>query len=384
MNLPRNSIGITDVLAYRDCPRRFEFGMRRHTEAGEHPEAQGPSTAYGSAIHAAIAYAETHDASDEEAIQHAFNAYGRWLEPDDIQRLHTDLGTYRVRDYLGVRPVAVEREVNVPLFTYKGTEISFRGTLDRVYQRLDNPSVFIHIDYKSSRWPKSEEEVHKDPQLWAYNFAIHEFWPECETLIQAYDQLAYGVVTTRKSPAQRGLVREWLCTQITTILDDNTMQPTKNRWCAWCPIMESCPIVADYTDFALATIAALAPERKQGRRITVELDPERFGQYVARLEEVGRARGVLERYEESVKSVLREMTTDDRAQFGYELRERSRDVWPAPALRAAHEILGEDFYEVVGLTKTAVQRMGDGRVDAVLALAERQKSAPALFRTTKT
>jgi hypothetical protein len=34
--------------------------------------------------------------------------------------------------------------------------IYLRTRIDRLYQRLDNPGVFVHVDYKSSRWPKTQ------------------------------------------------------------------------------------------------------------------------------------------------------------------------------------------------------------------------------------
>jgi hypothetical protein len=380
MILPESAVGPTDIQAYRDCPRRFAFGMRRHTEAGEHPEAQGPSTAYGSAVHRALEIAESSDATDVEAVQAAFDEYAKWLDPPDLERLRTDLRTYRERDYLGVRTVAVETELRVPLFAHDGTMIHLRTRIDRLYQRLDNPAVFIHVDYKSSRWPKSQQEVDEDRQLWLTNLIVHEVYPECETLVQAYDQLNYGVLTTRKSEAQRGLVRDWAIHQITTILGDDELPAKKNRWCPWCPIMESCPIVPELTAYALAEVATLAPPEKVGRKTVLNLDPDLYEVYVEALEDVNLAQKVLKRFDDSVRGVVKELPDARQRELGFETRPRTRTNWPPEALRAAHEVLGEDFYEVVGLTKTAVQRLGDERADIVLDMAVIEDGAPVVQR----
>jgi PD-(D/E)XK nuclease superfamily protein len=369
VELPDRAIGPTDIQAYRECPRRMRFGMRRHTDAGEHPEAQGPATAYGSAVHEAIAHAEREDATDEQAIQRAFDSFSKWLEPDDLQRLRTDLQTYRQRDYLGVRTVAVEEELRTPLFEHNGQTIYLRTRIDRLYQRLDNPHVFVHVDYKSSRWPVSEREVHKDPQLWITNLIVHEVYPECETLVQAYDQLNYGVTTTRKNDEQRALIRDYAIHQVTTILDDTEHKPAKNRWCPWCPILESCPIVPEFSHYALAEIAALAPAEKRGRKTVLNLDPELFEVYVEQLTDVELALKVLRRFDDTVRGAIREMPSTERQWHGFELKTRSKTTWPPEALRAAHEVLGDDFYEVIGLTKTAVERLGDGRSQTVLDMA---------------
>ena len=39
-------IGISDMLAWRACPQRFVFGMRRHDEGGESPESWSPANAW--------------------------------------------------------------------------------------------------------------------------------------------------------------------------------------------------------------------------------------------------------------------------------------------------------------------------------------------------
>lgn len=373
MKLPDSSIGISDLLAYRECPRRFSYGMRRHTARGEQsddrtPEARSPQAAYGSAIHDAIA--ATEDAhSDEAAIEVAWKRWGARLEPSDIQLLRDDLAIYRTRDFPNTRTVLAEDEIRVPLMTWQDERIFFRARIDRLYERLDAPGTFIHVDYKSSKWAKSDLEVQDDLQMWAYNWAIGEFFPEIDQLHQVYDQLRYGQIPTHKTPAQRAQIREWLVKQTTAVLTDDDVRgdellaPTYNRWCPWCPILESCPVVEQLSDFALTRLAALAPvepiTKKDGtpskKTRRVPLDPARAGEYAAQLEKAKLATAVLERFEESVKELLRDMPDERRAQLGYELRDRRNSVFTPRAAQALHEQLGERFYEVVKLTKTGLQ-----------------------------
>lgn len=379
MILPSDSIGISDIMAWRECPRRMSFGMRRHTAAGEHPEAATASTAYGSAFHDIVEFIEREDAFDDEAVQYGFDRHARWLEPGDLPRLREDLETYRKRDYLGVRTVAVEGEFKVPLLEWEGRTIYFRFKVDRLYQSLADEGMFISIDYKTSRWPKSAEDVHKDPQQWAYNFGLHEVFPEIRHLEQVYDQLRYGAETTRKNDAQRQQIKEWLARHVVAILKDDArgqddlLLPKLNDWCAYCSLAESCTVVEQVSDFALARIAALAPEHKEGRTIKVDLDPARMDQYVSKLEEVGRAKKLLERFESSVKAVLRDMPQHRREGYGYGITERRTDVFPPQALQRAHERLGDRFYEAAGVSKTAIERLEDpGDREFLLGLAERR------------
>jgi hypothetical protein len=141
VNLPNDSLGITDLIAHRECPRRMSYGLRRHSGPGEQsddrtPEAGSYATAYGSAIHAAIQMLEE-GREIEDAIQVAWNEHGAWLEPGDLELLRRDLDTYRQRDFPNTRTVLSEDEIRVPLFIYKGRQIYFRAKVDRLYERLD-------------------------------------------------------------------------------------------------------------------------------------------------------------------------------------------------------------------------------------------------------
>lgn len=373
MRLPDDSVGITDVMQYRECPQRFAFGMRRHTEAGEHPQALTPATAYGSAIHEAID-AAGRGADDAAAAQAAFNAYAGWLEPDDLARLERDLATYRQRDYTPVRTVGVELEIRVPLFEHDGRTIYFRGRIDRLYESLDRPGQFIHIDYKSSRHPRSEEEVHADPQLWAYNYLIHEYFPECRELVQIYEQLEFGSISTRKSPEQREQMRRWLIHQVTAILADEVLAPRLNDWCSWCPLLADCAVVRDLTPFALARISGLAPLRPGADER--EVDPWLLESYVERLEEAEQASKALDAFIGNVKDVLRKLPEPRRRYYGYTTSVRKATVFSAEALQAAHTLLGDEFYEAVGLTRTRIK--GHPREKEVMRLAEKRPGSITL------
>jgi ketosteroid isomerase-like protein len=365
VELPEDSIGITDLLAYHECGRRFSYGMKRHTGIGmqsddETPESGSYATWYGSAIHLIIEEVED-GSSDDAALQTAFARYGHALDPSDLDLLRDDLVVYRSRDPGNVRTLANEDEFRVPLFKYQGRQIYFRFKLDRLYERLDAPGHFLHVDYKSSRHAKAEKEVHGDKQLWAYNFGVHEFWPEAERLVQLYDQLRYGQVPTSKNAAQREQMREWLIRGATAIIEDEDWQPDelleprKNQWCAWCPIMESCPVIAALTEFALLEIETLAPAEKVGRKTVLNLDESLMGQYVERLEEAKQAIRILERFRDSVNSIIKRMPEDERLDLGYRLRGKKARVWTADQKRQIASRLGPDFFELVTVTKSGLE-----------------------------
>lgn len=377
MKLPNDEIGISDILSWRDCPRRMGFGMARHTEEGELPEATNENNYYGSAVHLMLEQSEA-GATDEDAVQAAFDEYGTWLEPADRELLLEDLALYHEREPLGVRTVANEMEVRLPLFEHEGRTIYFRGKLDRVYQRLDNEGVFMHRDFKSSKWPRSEEEVHKDPQMWAYNWAIHEMWPECESLTQVYDQLRYGEVPTRKNDEQRRQIKDWLTSEVKAIMADEEMEPKLNEWCPWCPIMESCPVPVRAADWAQSRIEALAGNT--GNELPDDLDADGLDRYVSDLDQLGTVRKMIERYEESIKAVVRDLPFSERERLGYEITERKFDVWPPEAIYRLQAMLGADFPLIVAVRKGRIKDVIEdkGMRDAVLAMANKEAGGPIL------
>jgi hypothetical protein len=395
MRLPDDAVGITDLIAYRDCPRRMSYGLRRHTgkaaQSDERtPEAGSYATAYGSAVHDAIHALEDGRGDDvEAAIQVAWNRWGSWLSPSDVDLLREDLAVYQRRDFPGTRLVAAEDEYRVPLFTYEGRQVWFRFKIDRLYERLDAPGTFIHVDYKSSRHAKSEQEIHEDVQMWGYNFGIFEFFPEVERLLQFYDQLRYGQVPTSKTEPQRRQMREWLIKQVTAVLDDDDVRddglhrPRKNQWCAWCPVMESCPVIDELTEFGLVEIAALAPAEKIGRKTVLQLAEDRVPAYADKLEEVKQAQAILKRFNESVAGLVKEMSPERVAELGYELRERKAHVFTARAAEELHDRLGEQFYSLVAITKTGLEShlAGDpDLLDWALGLADEQVGATVLAK----
>lgn len=387
MRLPDDSIGISDLNDYLSCPRRTEFKLRRFEEGQEPPEARGkagvrdPSSAYGSAVHDAIYLAEEEAYRDDEAVEEAFRRWIHWLEPSDLALLQQDFATYRRRDYTGVETIVNEGEYKVPLLQWEGRTIYFRFKIDRLYRRLDDPTTFIHLDYKSSKWIQSKQEVHDNRQMWAYNFGLHEVFPEIGTLIQVYDQLLGGQERTHKSADQRAQMKRWLQQVALAALRDEELKPTWNEFCAWCPIMESCPEIDRLSQFALDEIAVLEkPKLKKngdpGKRKEMVLDPDRFEEYTAKLPKVQAALRVLEKFKETIQNDLRAMPDDRRTGFGYEMRPgRKSTDYPAEVLQTLYEEeLGPRVFDMLKLTKTAIDEHLDPETDArALAVLDRMK-----------
>lgn len=390
MKLPSNEVGISDVLAYRDCAQRMAYGMRRHVklperfavfegETDEPPEAHSPQSAYGSAFHEMAALVDKESVSDQVAIERVWPKWQHWLEPGDISRFRADLATFHERSLLGYRVVAVETDMRVPLFrTPDGTTIYFRFKIDVLYQHLQNPGLFLMRDYKSSRWPKAIEEIHNDLQQWSYNFGVHEMFPECETLVQIYDQLRFGEVEVRpKTDVDRANIREWLILQIQAILADDALKPTQNQWCPWCPLVMECRETIRATDYWKALVGAAAPRARVGRKIEMTLT-EDFTYYVELLPKLTEARKHLEAVEERIQNDLRTMPPEIAAGYGVQLTPgRKLPKFRPSVVRQLHDELGDDFYRIASITKKAVEDHFDKeQAEAIMGRADRIEGQP--------
>ena len=387
-------VGISDILAWRDCAARMQFGMRRH-ERGAPPESWGPENAYGSAIHLCLRMLDDGRTQDE-CVQAALRDFRQWLEPADLTHLYEDMDKYLEREDIGVRTLLNETEISIPLFEHPTAgPVWFRARIDRVCQSLEDPLLLLHRDFKSSKWAKSHEEVAADLQLWAYNWSIVEWFvdlfPEYDaddvTLLQIYDQLNYGEIPTQKSPSQRQEIRRWLVQTITAIIEDEEMQPTFNEWCSWCPLKMDCPVVRyQLTDWALAKIAALMPREERlnqngsvsKRPGPVLLDPERIEEYVELLPDVHRAGSVLTKFEEEVRATLVRMPDTELHRFGKRKVDRSKRVFTTEAKRKIVEIVGiTRALMMFDLSLEGVKRfLGSDKaaVEEITALAEQQRS----------
>lgn len=403
MILPSDEIGISDILDFRECAQRTAFKMRRHTplperfqifegEKDEPPEAINWTNVYGSAVHDAIAIVERESVSDDAAIQRIWPEYQHWLDPNDLDLMRQDLETYHTRTQLGYRLVANERDMRVPLFVYqgdkvpemKGRQIYFRFKVDALYQSMTNAGVFLTRDYKSSKWPKTEEEIHSDIQQWAYNFGLHEMYPEIESLTQLYDMLRFGVTPTHKNAVQRQQIKAWLIKQVTAIIEDDALKPRQNDWCYTCPILMDCRVTHMSAPYWKQRLAALAPERKDGRKIIVQLtdDDREFEQYTEIVPQMKSVMKMMERYVEAVEEAVRHMPADRQRELGATLaKPRTLKVFDADALRRVHAMHGDDFYQLVGITQKAVDEFfgaDSPEAGAIKDLAGSRQTKPSI------
>lgn len=368
MRLPEDQIGISDLLQHRSCPAKFAYKMRRHTEAPP-PETLNADNAYGSAIHECIQLlTEDPNRPSEEVVTQVWPRYEAYLDPEDLALLTEDLERFQHDSPLGMELIASEVDARVPLFEHEGRTMYFRFKLDALYRRKSEPSVFYHRDYKSSKWRKSQSEVDDDPQMWAYNWAIHELYPECGTLLQSYEQLRHGNILTSKDDEQRAHMKAWLIECVKSVLADETLEPRQEPFCTHCPLVVTCPVTLASTRYWRGLLGVLAPIEKEGRKTKVAfLDEAKDVEEMIRLlPTMMQTRKHIEAVEKRLKAVIEEMPASERERLGWRLRDRKTSTLPPEALRALHSALGDSFYEAVSVSKVALEKVA-GKPELELA-----------------
>lgn len=365
MKLPGNAIGISDLLDWRECPQRMEHGMRRHATLPDGNKDEPPghtnwTNAYGSAIHHAIHLVETAKLNNSDAIDLTWAIYGGYLDPEHLALLKEDLDHYRGDTPLGMELVAAEVDARVPLMVIDGVQHYFRFKLDALYRRIADPTFFYHRDYKSSAHRKTQQEVDKDLQMWSYNWGIFMLYPEIKSLLQSYEQLKFGNLTTSKNREQRAEMREWLERTVRAVLADEKMEPKQNDWCPWCPLVATCDQTIRATKFWKGRLAVLAPKTQVGRKTMIKFGDEADDlEYMLKevLPEMIRTRKHLDAAEKALKELLGEMASEERRELGWRLADRKTKSLTPEGMRVMHEAMGDSFYEVISLSTSAVEKL---------------------------
>lgn len=361
MQLPDDSIGASDLLGWRECPARFAFQMRRHNalpdgRRDEPPESINWTTAYGSCVHEAVHLVTKEGLSNDAAIERVWPEFAAYLDPADLDLLREDLGALRADTPFGWELVASEAEMRVPLFVHGGRQIYFRFRLDQLWRRIDEPTVFMEKDFKSSRWRKTQAEVDADVKCWAYNWAAHELFPEMQSLIQVYCQLRFGDLTTSKNAEQRKQVKAWLIQTAKAVLADEKLDPKLNQWCPYCALVNTCDVTKRAGSYWKERLAVLAPQVKDGRKTVTQLPEGDELERMVRetLPTMIQSRKHIEAVEKNLKELIGGMSSEKRAELGWRLADRRTNTFSPEGLRLIHEAIGDNFYQVISLSKTAV------------------------------
>jgi len=221
---PPPAIGVSGVIEYARCPKRFYWSSVRPL-----PRFSGPAARMGTQVHAWIERRSSGQASllelDEAPDLTAEELAG---EPGKLGRLQR---TFSESRFATAPPLFAER----PFLLYLGGFV-VGGRIDAVFGRLQGP--WEVVDYKTGRRPPEEDPL-AGLQLDLYALACTEVWGKrAEELTLTYFYLATGEEVSR--PA--GDPEETKQGVISALqgMAAGSFEPIPSEQCRWCDFLSFC------------------------------------------------------------------------------------------------------------------------------------------------
>lgn len=127
--------------------------------------------------------------------------------------------------------IAIEQEVLFALD--EGREYAIKGYIDRLVRAPDG-AVEVH-DYKTSKYPKTQEQADKDRQLAFYELGVRELFSDVTNVRLIWHFLADNVEvqSTRTAEQLTQLKKDTIA--LIKRIEANTRWPSCGKeWCDWC------------------------------------------------------------------------------------------------------------------------------------------------------
>ncbi len=124
-----------------------------------------------------------------------------------------------------------------------------------------------------------------------------------------------------------------------------------------CPLVITCDQTVRSTDYWKGRLAVLAPATKEGRKTTLALPEGKKLEEVIKdvLPRMIESRKTMQAVEKKLKELIEDLPLEKREELGWRLADRKSNTFSPEGLRIIHEALGARFYEVITLSKTAVE-----------------------------
>ena len=129
--------------------------------------------------------------------------------------------------------LGVEEEVRIDL---SGKELI--GYIDRLEKKGEEYHI---IDYKTSNWLKSQEELDEDKQLALYQIAVMEKYKTDKVVLNWHFLNFNELLQSKRTIKQIDQLKIELLKTINEIEDSKAYKACKSRLCDWCEYKKQCP-----------------------------------------------------------------------------------------------------------------------------------------------
>lgn len=169
-----------------------------------------------------------------------------FVNSDIVDETFFNLGYTMVEDY--TKDAANGKKIlglELPFELYLTNGVPVKGIIDRI-DEISDEEIEI-IDYKTSKYSLTEQELRYDLQLGLYDIVTRLLFPKYKKVKLTLNYLHYGKVSIYKTDDEREKLEAYVGTLYDKIVQSlknpnpETMQPRVNSLCSFCEYKAICP-----------------------------------------------------------------------------------------------------------------------------------------------
>lgn len=327
------------------CPRAYHLRYEEHR-----PEEPDVPRARGTAVHAALALMESEAMPMDEALSRSWPAA---LGPETYMETLEMLIDWLSRPDDGTHTVANELELTAPLYTDEDFgPIMIGGRIDRLAIVMDQPRLLIFDDYKTDAPPPLKADMAKWIQGYFYaeitRFNAHRwigsgFSPQ---IVGRYVALRWYDLEKEYFVPELEMFKAWAESVARRLLRDENPVPILNPGCGRCDYRMDCPAWLELPG--------------QGRTLLERIRNTELESQMALRPEANEVRLNLLHFTQGIDDLARHrlpvggsLTSGD-----VEVARVTSEQEQVGDLKAVHEMMGEEFYHRVSMSKKALEQYG--------------------------
>jgi len=250
------------------------------------------------------------------------------------------------------------------------------GAMDKILEL--NPESLLVIDYKTSKYFSSAEDLKSDIQLSMYDLAASIKYPNYKRIVLALDYLRGDLVYTYRTSKDRLNFTKYLIAirREMETLDERHAVPTINEMCNWCDYKDQCPAYKDMESLGRNIFKKNLNEYTDDELVTAYLDIKNKTKIMYEYEKQLRTH-ILEKINSTGKDLL------GSGKVVY-IRQNSNTQYSLQTL--FDSVPSEDLIKLVSISKKHVDDYIRNHPDVrskFTATAQKGYSAPFLYYKSK-
>jgi len=231
---------------YTQCPLKYKFQEIDKIRTPKSPEA-----IFGSTIHSVMKFIHTRQLDGFPDLKNALRFFeNKWNDEqfqDEYQKnSFFNQGKNIIEKYYhdnnieSSNPIATEMFFETFVKTSDETHV-LAGKIDRI-DKLEDGSFEI-IDYKTTKWLPSQDDVDNNLQLAIYQIGFLNRWPNVNVPIKvSLYFLLHGMKLSGSKSIDAESTKEKVSAMLKSIQETKEFKPQPSVLCGWCGYQKMCPM----------------------------------------------------------------------------------------------------------------------------------------------